>query len=414
MKKILNSYRAHMIMGLSFLLLTACVKESNVGSGLLSDQDLLSHSFVDTFSIEASTFQLDSFNTTGLPKVALGEINDLDLGVGVSGFNCQFNLPGNNFTFGSDAVIDSVFIYLKYIAVYGDSSQVHQVLVHQLDEVIEDSVSYYATDDLLATNLLADTMISFNVSDSVTGTNGTELNTIALKLNHSLTDQIIAADGTADLADDDAFHSFIKGLKISVQAAGLSANSGSMARFNLYDADTRVVVFYSSNGSSLNAEFPINSSSRSFISISNDYTGAPLVANQLVDTLTSFDAYALSGIAGLRLRLKFPYLQHLQGSGKSIAKAQLIIPINRVSDVFDNPSELWIQNISTSLYSASSDADNYYIDVSDYVQSVLLDQQSTNYLDIVISDYFENISRTIVNGPDNTNPLRLAIDFTEF
>lgn len=402
-----------MIMGLSFFLLTACVKESNVGSGLLSDQDLLSHSFVDTFTVEALSLEMDSFNTTGLPRVALGELNDADLGSTKSGFQFQFNLPGNNFTFGQDAVIDSVFIFLKYAAVYGDSSQTHQVLVNQLDEQLEDTVSYYAQDNVLATNLLADTMLSFHVSDSAYGTDGVEYNTLAIRLNNSITDQIISADGSADLADDEAFHAFIKGLKVEVQDAGLPQNSGSIARFNLHDADSRFVVFYSSNGSNLNAEFPINTSSRSFISTSHDYTSSPIVANQIVDTLSAFDSYALSGIAGIKLRLKFPYLEDLQNSGKTIAKAQLIMPKNRFSDVFENPSELWILNIPTSSYSASSDDENYYIDLTEYIQSVLFAQHSTNYLDIVISDYFENISRTIVNGPQNAEPLRLAIDFTE-
>lgn len=413
MKKTLNSYRAHMIMGLSFFLLTACVKESNVGAELLSDQDILSHSYVDTITIEASTIELDSFNTTGLSKVVLGETSDEDLGHTRGGFSFQFNLPGNNFSFGSDAVVDSAFIFLKYVSVYGDSSQSHQVRVLQIDEAMDDTLSYFASDDLVATEVLADTMMSFHVSDSAYGTSGTEYNTIAIRLNNLITDQIIAAGGSADLADDEAFHSYIKGLKLEVVNGVLSVNSGSIARFNLHDADSRFVVFYSSNGSNLNAEFPVNTSSKSFISTIHDYSSAPIVSNQLVDTITSFDTYALSGIAGVKLRLKFPYLSHLQNSDKSIAKAQLIIPVSRNSSVFENPSLLWIQNISTSLYSATSDDDYYYIDISDYVQSVLLGENTTDYLDIVISDYFENISRTIVNGPQNSDPLRLAIDFTE-
>ena len=187
--KILSMYRAHIIMGLTFFLFNACVKESNVGSGLLTDDQLLSHTFVDTVSIQAITLEMDSFNTTGLSKVALGEINDADFGLSSAGFVSEINLPGNNFTFGSDAVIDSVVFTLKYIDVYGDEGQEHLISVSQLDEPLNDTLSYYSDNNVTATVVLGDTLVSFNSEDSITGPDGIENNILAIKLNSELADQ---------------------------------------------------------------------------------------------------------------------------------------------------------------------------------------------------------------------------------
>ncbi len=407
-------YRAHIIMGLTFFLFNACVKESNVGSGLLTDDQLLSHTFVDTVSIQAITLEMDSFNTTGLSKVALGEINDADFGLSSAGFVSEINLPGNNFTFGSDAVIDSVVFTLKYIDVYGDEGQEHLISVSQLDEPLNDTLSYYSDNNVTATVVLGDTLVSFNSEDSITGPDGIENNILAIKLNSELADQIMSVDGGLELAADDAFHDYLKGIKVNIVSGGLAVDQGSMARFSLHDPDSRIIVYYTSNASSLSAEFPINSSAKSYIFADYDYSSMALVENQLLDTLSNFDQYALSGIGGVKTRLSFPFINELQGQSLAIAKAQLVLPKGRTSSVFENPSEIWIQNISTTLYTASSDENFYYIDITEYLQQVILNEQSSNYLDLVISDYFENISRTIINGPLNEEPLKLSIDFTEF
>jgi|GEM_PF-6353520 hypothetical protein len=414
MMKILSMYRAHIIMGLTFFLFNACVKESNVGSGLLTDDQLLSHTFVDTVSIQAITLEMDSFNTTGLSKVALGEINDADFGLSSAGFVSEINLPGNNFTFGSDAVIDSVVFTLKYIDVYGDEGQEHLISVSQLDEPLNDTLSYYSDNNVTATVVLGDTLVSFNSEDSITGPDGIENNILAIKLNSELADQIMSVDGGLELAADDAFHDYLKGIKVNIVSGGLAVDQGSMARFSLHDPDSRIIVYYTSNASSLSAEFPINSSAKSYIFADYDYSSMALVENQLLDTLSNFDQYALSGIGGVKTRLSFPFINELQGQSLAIAKAQLVLPKGRTSSVFENPSEIWIQNISTTLYTASSDENFYYIDITEYLQQVILNEQSSNYLDLVISDYFENISRTIINGPLNEEPLKLSIDFTEF
>lgn len=401
-------------MGLTFFLFNACVKESNVGSGLLTDDQLLSHTFVDTVSIQAITLEMDSFNTTGLSKVALGEINDADFGLSSAGFVSEINLPGNNFTFGSDAVIDSVVFTLKYIDVYGDEGQEHLISVSQLDEPLNDTLSYYSDNNVTATVVLGDTLVSFNSEDSITGPDGIENNILAIKLNSELADQIMSVDGGLELAADDAFHDYLKGIKVNIVSGGLAVDQGSMARFSLHDPDSRIIVYYTSNASSLSAEFPINSSAKSYIFADYDYSSMALVENQLLDTLSNFDQYALSGIGGVKTRLSFPFINELQGQSLAIAKAQLVLPKGRTSSVFENPSEIWIQNISTTLYTASSDENFYYIDITEYLQQVILNEQSSNYLDLVISDYFENISRTIINGPLNEEPLKLSIDFTEF
>ena len=414
MMKKLSMYRAHIVMGLAFFLFNACVKESNVGSGLLTDDQLLSHSFVDTVSIKAITLEMDSFNTTGLSKVALGEINDSDFGLSSAGFVSEINLPGNNFSFGSDAVIDSVVLTLKYIDLYGDENQEHQISVNQLDEVLDDTLSYYSENVVSATTLLGDTLVSFNMEDSIAGPDGIENNILAIKLNSELADQIMNTDGGTELADDDAFHNYLKGIKVNITSGGLASDQGSMARFSLHDPDSRIIVYYTSNSSSLSAEFPINSSAKSYIFTDYDYSSMALVENPLVDTISDFNQYALSGIGGVKTRLSFPFISKLQGQSLAVAKAQLVMPKGRTSSVFDNPSEIWIQNISTMSYTASSDENFYYIDITEYLQQVLLNEQSSNYLDLVISDYFENISRTIINGPLNEEPLKLSIDFTEF
>ena len=195
MMKILSIYRAHIVMGLAFFLFNACVKESNVGSGLLTDDQLLSHSFVDTVSIKAITLEMDSYNTTGLSKVALGEINDSDFGLSSAGFVSEINLPGNNFSFGSDAVIDSVVLTLKYIDLYGDENKEHQISVNQLDEVLDDTLSYYSENVVSATTLLGDTLVSFNMEDSIAGPDVIENNILAIKLNSELAYQIMNTDG---------------------------------------------------------------------------------------------------------------------------------------------------------------------------------------------------------------------------
>lgn len=414
MDKIILKYGAHIIMGLAFVLMVSCVKDSDVGSGLLSDDQSLNSSSVDTFTVNAASIEMINFNTTNFSKASLGNLNDADLGSSNAGFACQINLPGNNFSFGDDAVIDSVFLTLKYIDVYGDESYVHRVTVNQLAEELTDTSNYYSDANFLFGEELADSLLFFNMNDSIEGNNGIEENILSIRLNQVLTNQIVSAQGGTELSSDDDFQSFIKGLVVNVTDETPMVNTGSIARFNLHEAQSRLLVFYTSNGSSLSAEFPINASSRTVVLMDNDFEPNSLLSTQLADTITQYDTYGLSGIAGVKLRISFPFLDDLQESSVSVAKARLVIPKGRGSQLFENPSEVWIQNIPTSTYEASSDETNYYIDITSYIQSVLLNNASSQYLDLVISDYFENISRTIVNGPLNQEPLTLSIDFTEF
>ncbi|HEY0771947.1 MAG TPA: DUF4270 family protein, partial [Sphingobacteriaceae bacterium] len=107
---------------ISLFILSACNNPDNIG--LEVDPDYaINGTLVDTATIISRTVPEDTVQTTSLGKYPMGYMNDPVFGTTEANIALSLSLPSNNQTFGTNPVLDSAVLVLKYADFYGDSLQ---------------------------------------------------------------------------------------------------------------------------------------------------------------------------------------------------------------------------------------------------------------------------------------------------
>lgn len=420
--KLLKYYGAHFYMSLLCVLtlMTSCVKESQIGSEILPTNDLMSQQGLDTITLSANIMFVDSINTSNDTYYKFGILNDPDFGTSVAETYTQINLPGNNFSF-SDSMelvqLDSVVLLLKYYNTYGNEDFEHEVQVYEMDEGFVDSLIYYTESTFNYTDLLGSANILPNSEDSILAPNGFEYGVMAIKLNDDLGERLLNVSGQDEMMSDEEFTEFFKGICIKSSSVPVT-NDGSIVNLSLFDPSTKLIVYYSEIHSdttyNLSSEFPINSSAKTSNYINNDYVSNMEINSQLFDSTYQAEVVYLEGMNGLKLRVKFPYLDSLVSKGLAIGNASLVLPVNRESDVFLNPSDLYVKNVSFNP-AASLDEGNYVLNITTFIQQYITGEIDAKYIDICIKNYETQVTRTVLNGPNHIdNPIKLYVTFTDY
>ena len=420
--KLIKYSGAHFYMGLLCVLtlMTSCVKESQIGSEILPSNDLMSQEGVDTITLSAHIMEIDSINTSNDTYYKFGALNDPDFGTTVAETFTQINLPGNNFSFSDtmDLVqLDSVVLMLKYYNTYGNSDFEHELQVYEIDEAFVDSVTYYTESTFNYSTLLGSANVVPNSEDSIMGPNGYEYGVMSITLDNDLGIRLLNVSGQEEMTSDETFTEFFKGICIKSNSLP-SSNDGSVINLSLFDPGTKLVVYYSEVHAdttySLSSEFPINSSAKTSNYINNDYLTNLEINNQVLDSAYQAELVYLEGMNGLKLRVKFPHIDSLVNKSYAVGNASLVLPVNRDSEVFLNPSEVYVKNISYNPSASLLDG-QYVLNITTFLQQYIAGNNETKYIDVHIKNYETQVSRTVLNGPNHVdNPLKLFVTFTEY
>jgi hypothetical protein len=334
---------------ISLFILNSCKNKDTIGLGVDSSTQL-NGSLIDTCTIVVNTLpdignplSQDSIATSGLTKMPFGFFNDPVFGTVESNIALALNLPSQtaySLPTGS-VVVDSAVLVLPYAdGFYGDSlTSKYKVNVHQLATRIK-STAYYNTDSwgyqssVIGTrSFFARTHDSIKVAAIISG-QPDSLRKVApelrIRINNSFINSVLFNAPSAQLASNTVFLNNVKGLYLTIDKTGTTGAGGT---FMFKSTDSLNVYYHTINGTTIDTAMvtmPITTHASQI-----KHTSSQTLTTEFSDTAGSRDLIYLQGMAGTKVKIKFPYLKNLGTDlGKIVInRAELVVTPNPGSTI---------------------------------------------------------------------------------
>jgi hypothetical protein len=311
--------------------LFSCEDPSSLGISLIDPNDDLGVLYTE-IPLDSRVVLMDSINTTNQGIAMTGHYSDGDFGELVVRNYMTF-VPLSQDPVIPDAVTqaDSVIMNLRYNYYFGPDEGTHQLGIHRLTEGLEIDKIYYSFDaSMFEQASLEDTTFMVSKADTL------------LRLDVSpIGDELLNALKEFD-PDSVGYTNFLQQFK------GFALNSASSSNavlgFNNAHADSKIVLYYTTNDTVVNAvdlRF-----SNYYNGITTDYTGTELEG---IEPLTDFSpasgrAYAQAGV-GLVPKIDFqPYHDFIDNDTTGtllINRAELVMEnLTGVDDEISPPQQL--------------------------------------------------------------------------
>ena len=117
--------------------------ETEIGLGY-AEADLLGLSQTDTLTLRCRTVREDSLQSNNLSTAVLGRMFHPDFGWHTAGFVTQFRLSAPDIDFGTNPLIDSIYLSLRYTGdSYGELSP-QTIEVYELEDSLRYDSTYYS------------------------------------------------------------------------------------------------------------------------------------------------------------------------------------------------------------------------------------------------------------------------------
>ncbi|MFO7722856.1 MAG: DUF4270 domain-containing protein [Bacteroidales bacterium] len=400
------SLRSLLVFLLLITLFQSCKKDDELGLDLIDlPGDRFGFGYNDTSTVIAYSVIEDSIQTSGVFLNLLGSYADPVFGRVTSGIYTQALLSTNNVSFGTNPVGDSLVLTLQYNGYYGDSLASHRLKIYEIDQaaVFSNDSVYYSNMTLPLGELLFDQVVTFNPKDSVELDGKKVQPLLKVNLGGTLMQRLLAESGGANLASNDAFRTFFKGLFITVEEK-TATGEGSIAYFNMNADLSRVTLYYHNSLDTLVYPFIINDQCAKFSHFDHaGYQHAELpLLNQ--DTLGINPRLYLQAMAGVKIRVKLPHAESLKKDGAvAIGRAELVVkvdPADITAATFKEPAKLAIARIS-------DEGKNVFI--SDFLEG---DQFQGGSWDATRSEYRFRVTRymqDLLNGKFENHGLVLLV-----
>jgi hypothetical protein len=330
------------------LTIAACTDPTDIGQGLLDEEEFFNTAYTDTFAINVHTFRSDSTysspSSTMPQGYLLGNMNDPVFGRSSASLYAQFTIPSSfSITNLDSVVLDSVVLSLNYnknVLSYGDTLSKHNISVYEAEEPIGTGLLF--SDQHFAynpspigyrnqvafqqqTNVEVRQYIAAYTTISSTDTvyHPATIDTLTLKpqlripLNDELGWRFLSRIGTQEMKSKDNFQQFFKGLYVKADVSGNSIGFISLA-------EAAIVVYYR-NGSSKGLSFRLPVLGGMVNHFDHNYNNCTL--NDILNAASpnGQDFAYLQGINGTQFEFEVP--SFTQMSGKIINKAVLEMTI---------------------------------------------------------------------------------------
>ena len=304
------------VMTLLVLTHFSCKKETGPVGMDVGDNDI-GLNYIDTFTLVTRTVREDSVISHNLSYNLLGAFNSSVYGKNTASLYCNFTLPQSNFSFGNSPQIDSVVLILKYLKddqYSGDLGDMMTVKVFEMTERLYSDSVYYSSRKFAAQNTpTLSTTLKVNLEDSIEVTEGTKKVKYAphlrLTMGADLISRFLSAN-PSDLASNESFQNYLKGLYITVDNSALGPEDGVVALMNLKDGLSGITVYYND---SLNSHFSIGTSGVRVNEFSHDFAGSQ--ANSQITSPQDYTETYLLSMAGLKTLIEVPGLNSLVEKG---------------------------------------------------------------------------------------------------
>ena len=315
-------------------LYTACGTDpTDIGNGLIGDDELLQSSASDTTTLWASTKQTDtvytsSYYTTG--RNLLGGLNDPIFGKSTAGIYAQAYMLSTNFSPDLDsAVVDSIVLALRYengSSVYGDGSSLHTIYAYEVIEPLGSAATTRYNNSEFAYDpvpLGYATHVKFAPGDSIYLNNYVKIGggdtvkyetqpvksapQIRVRLSDEFGYALLGRGGTNTLQSNETFQSFFKGLYIST-------SGGNSVSFLDFDNSSYIALYYrNGNAPDKRGKSFVMSLSGSTSAVCNHYThnyaNTPVeAALSSTDPNNGQETCYLQGMGGTQIDITLPHI----------------------------------------------------------------------------------------------------------
>lgn len=421
--------------GVFFLLIffLSCKKDPTTIGLDLVEGDPLEVLFCDTATIIAYSELEDSIRTDESTYNLLGSLYDPVFGKTSAAIFTQISLSSTNPDFGTNPECDSLIVQLQYAGYYGDTNTVQTIRIYEITESLRIDTSYYSFQTVAyGTTELASYSFAPKPTDSVLIDTTYYEPHLRFNMGPELGNKILSAPA-AELDSNSSFKEYFKGLAIIPDDVATSPGQGSLLYFNFYATISRITIYYHSDEEdSLVYRMALNATSNARFGHFNHYgynEASDPLRQQIIlgDTAPGNDLLYLQSMAGVRIRIVFPYLLNMvKENNIAINEAQLIFYNLDPGGFYPAPGQLALygKNDSTLFYLADQSEDANYFDgkynepryrfrISRYIQEKLLERDSTTALNLFTSGASINASRVVIGGPGAlSNNMKLRLIYT--
>ena len=332
----MNKIKLYITFLVSFVFLFSCKKVDNpLSTGAQPDGDAVNGTFSDTASIYGYTIRYDSSRTYNDRFKYLGSNQDPIFGRTDAGIFTNFSMPNNvsNISFGDDAVLDSIRLYLVFTQSFvGDTTTKLNYKVFELNSSLNNTVAQYMHHSVPYNST---PICDVNVKPTILG----GFYTVVLPINYYYGAAIL--NNNSALVSNTAFQTFYKGLYISTKSTNLNPINaqGALKKMDLENPVSGLLVFYH-NGLQAGAKtskafrFPFASDNAArFNKI--DYSYLSGANNQMVnqlggDTTLGAQNIFLKGVGGTKAVIRLPFLRNYsKDSHIAVNRAEVVFKVDQ-------------------------------------------------------------------------------------
>jgi hypothetical protein len=438
----------YLIIGfISFVFLASCTTDETttyeVGNDFIENNVQIR--VLDTFAIKAGTIKLDSLLTSSTSRILLGSVKDDKLGHLTA--KSYLQLITSDFSLSTDAVYDSIGMVLNYDTYYyGDTTKVQTYKLHRIIETFEpiEGDNFYNTSFL---NYDAETLgeISFTPKPN------RETDSLFIKMDNVLGEEIFNKIVYNEINTSDDFLQYFKGLAIipdttqnshvlgfNVSATSeTSGNSSMRLYYTINDGDSEDNSYY--------VDFVIASAAKQFNQIETDLSNSDLGEFEDGEEIklsedTNDLIFAQSG-SGIAARIEIPSIKNLLELSENATTLSATLSFNPLLGSYDDNNPLptsllvYIVDHKNRIIKVLTDVDgntvsailnqednefnentNYTIDVSGFVEEILLTDLNLNYaLMIQFQDYSNNVNNLVIeNNLSTNNKVKLSVKYLNY
>ncbi len=318
------------ILGVAFLL--SCEKDSGlIGLDTLNE----SRGRVGVLKqFKAISFNLadDSILTTNPTRAIVGSVQDPDIGYHQASFVTHLLLESAQPDFGSNPILDSARLFLRYVGAYGDTLKPMNIRVYALDEFMDpdEDQLYYSNKTWAKGTFLGETgAVPHYPRTFIFEGNDTLSPRMIIPMDVSYLQQKIfdgASNSSSDFIDNDAFIQYFNG--ILVESGG---EDGSFLYLDAVTGVSRMQLFYHNDTDTNVFQLETDNSGTTVNHFEHDYSTAVFDVNN-PDVINGEIYTYVQAMGGVVTAIEFPDLQNLAYSAFLINKAELVLSVEIGAD----------------------------------------------------------------------------------
>jgi hypothetical protein len=421
-----KSFLLVLTVAISSILFSGCKDENELGRDILPDGDYLNTIFSDTTQVLTSTVKEDSLRADELSLQLLGSDKNPVFGLSTTSVYSQVNLEGTP-TFSNLPQADSLVLILSYSGYYGDTSAQQTINVYRLSEDMRTDSSYYSnrsfTHDLTSIGSLNYLPQPFT---KVVVDSDTVAAQIRIRLDQSLADSIILLNGTPTLSSNADWLSYFKGLYIESMPVNVQ---GAISYFSFFNSKM-TLYFHDTTNVNVSKTYNFSLTGARLNHFEHDFTGYD-AGNQLADSTVNDSINYVQAMAGLKMKITFPFLKHFTDSG-SILLNRAELKINATAPIipYSLPQKMYLvikdENGQNSFPLDYFESSGYYggeINTTGDGYSFNITRQLQRYLDGVVDDTefyliiaasgVESTRAIIKSGSNPNSRMKLSLSYTK-